>query len=170
MITIGVANPLVEFTRGCFKQTETTNQSGKCVIQWQDEWRGAGTGKNQMTPTNQTRPVWLECGCQDDLVEQHYCLCLSRFPPALHSARDVCCQRCPRVPVENKAEEPTWNLYSDALMESLRLKWQEVKGESTENSRALHTATRLSLCQTTQLCRRCRVHVCVFHFYRQLCV
>lgn len=59
---------------------------------------------------------------------------------------------CPRVPAQNKAEDRTRNLYSDALMESLRLKWQGVKGESTENSRELHTATRLSLCQTTQLC------------------
>lgn len=126
--------------------------------------RVSGAGQSRLKTndrTNQTRPVWLDCGCQDDLVEQRYCLCLPRFPPALHSARDVCCRRCPRVPVENKAEEPTWNLYSDTLMESLRLKWQGVKGESTENSRALHTATRLSLCQTTQLCRHCSVCVCV---------
>lgn len=46
---------------------------------------------------------------------------------------------CPRVPGENKTEEWTRHLYSGALMESLRLKWQEVKGERTENSRQLHT-------------------------------
>lgn len=54
-------------------------------------------------------------------------------------------------------------------MESLRLKWQEVKGESTENSKELHNGRLLSLRRTTQLwwygkCEcgsvfRC-VHVC----------
>lgn len=48
----------------------------------------------------------------------------------------VCVLMCQ---VRKKAEDWTRHLYSGALMESLRLKWQEVKGEWTENSRPLHT-------------------------------
>lgn len=84
------------------------------------------------------------------LTSECYCFCVSPFLPVILNLLHLLCW-CPPVLGENKAKDWTRHLYSDALMESLRLKWQEVKGESTENSREPHTATLLSLCQTTQL-------------------
>lgn len=89
--------------------------------------------------------VWLSYA----LASKLYCLCVFPFLPiTLNLLRLL--HWCPPLLGENK-EDWTGHLHSGALMESLRLKWQEVKGESAENSRQLHTATLLSLCQTTQL-------------------
>lgn len=102
------------------------------------EWREVKQVENELCQdaANNTgvAPLRLSCG----LVPDFYCCCVSPLLAVI-----LCLLRllrwCPRVPGENKAEDWTRHLYSGALMESLRLKWQEVKGECTENSRQLHT-------------------------------
>ena len=84
------------------------------------------------------------------------------LPVRLCLLRSLHCRR--RVPDLSGAEDRAQHLYSGALMESLRLKWQEVKGECTENSRQLHTTTAAVVLpnHSTVMAWRVCVSVCVF--------
>lgn len=95
--------------------------------------------KTNYVKTWQTTPAQRLSSCH---VARYLIFIVVVFPlsPAVILCRLGFLHRCPRVPGENKAEDWTRHLYSGALMESLRLKWQEVKGEWTENGRQLHTA------------------------------
>lgn len=109
---------------------------------WKVEWHEVKQVENELCQDTEKKITsvlspWLSYV----LLSDFYCCCVSPSLPVILVMFGV-----PRVPSENKAEDWTRHLYSGALMESLRLKWQEVKGERAESSREQQTAPHHCCC------------------------
>lgn len=107
-------------------------------------WHGVKQVENKLCQDTANNTSVASLQLSYGLASECYCFCVSPFLPVILNLLPLL-RWCPPVPGENKAEDWTRHLYLDALMESLRLKWQGVKGESTENSRAPHCHAAVAL-------------------------